>query len=90
MSLSINPSLRCLVIQLPSKFTDVMYEVDKDFKDQIKRLKFGPFIKGFISQEVDDEYSDGTPKSYTDVYNLFTPREIFQAPNSIEEYIVDE
>ena len=71
-------------------FRDIVYEVEKDFKDQIKRLKFGPFIKGFISKEVDDEYSDGTPKSYTEVFNLFTPLEIFQAPNSIEEYIVDE
>ena len=71
-------------------FRDVMYEVDKDFKDQIKKLKFGPFIKGFITREVDDEYSDGTPKSYSEVFNLFTPLEIFQAPNSIEEYIVDE
>ena len=71
-------------------FRNIVYEVEKDFKDQIKRLKFGPFIKGFISQEVDDEYSDGTPKSYTEIFNLFTPLEIFQAPNSIEEYIVDE
>ena len=71
-------------------FRDVVYEVEKDFKNQIKRLKFGPFIKGFISQEIDDEYSDGTPKSYTEEFNLFTPLEIFQAPNSIEEYIVDE
>jgi hypothetical protein len=67
-----------------------MYEVEKDFEGQVKRLQFGPFIKGFISREVDDEYSDGSPKSYTDVYNLFTPLEIFQAPCSIEEYIVDE
>ena len=71
-------------------FRDVMYEVEKDFEGQVKRLQFGPFIKGFISEEVDDEYSDGCPKSYTEVYNLFTPREIFQAPSSIEEYIVDE
>lgn len=71
-------------------FRDVMYEVEKDFEGQVKRLQFGPFIKGIISREVDDKYSDGSPKSYTDVYNLFTPLEIFQAPSSIEEYIVDE